>query len=129
MERRREELLEIDPFVDRIKELLYCPLSLGLIKDPVILSDGITYEKQSILQWLRQSNKSPFTREQLQEKISFKNYAAFHIIDLIQKRGALIAEKEVHKSLLLENSGIKLAKLIESLDEINNTINEEMKRT
>ncbi len=40
-----------------------CPISLEIMKDPVICNDGFTYEKKAILNWLRNSNISPMTRE------------------------------------------------------------------
>ena len=38
-----------------------CPLTLDLMMDPVVTSDGQTYERRSIEQWLAQSSTSPLT--------------------------------------------------------------------
>lgn len=40
-----------------------CPITMVLMKDPVLATDGFTYEKEAIEQWLRSNTKSPMTRE------------------------------------------------------------------
>ena len=46
-----------------------CPISLEPMQDPVLMSDGHIYEKDSILQWLASGNKcSPCTRAELTHK-------------------------------------------------------------
>ena len=40
----------------------YCPITLGLMMDPVIGPDGQTYERSAIESWLQSSNKSPLTK-------------------------------------------------------------------
>ncbi|KAM7484728.1 hypothetical protein LguiA_000737 [Lonicera macranthoides] len=43
-----------------------CPISLDLMKDPVTLSTGITYDRQSIETWIEAGNKTcPFTNQTL----------------------------------------------------------------
>ncbi|KAL6175715.1 hypothetical protein ACLB2K_052354 [Fragaria x ananassa] len=43
-----------------------CPISLDLMKDPVTLSSGITYDRQSIDTWLEAGNfKCPVTNQVL----------------------------------------------------------------
>eukprot|EP00943_MAST-04B_sp_MAST-4B-sp1_P009093 g9093.t1 len=44
----------------------FCPLTLEIMKDPVILPDGFTYERDNIEDWLsRRKNTSPMTNEVL----------------------------------------------------------------
>jgi len=47
---------------------LCCPVSLVLLSDPVVASDGFMYEKASLEQILRAGAISPMTRERLQEQ-------------------------------------------------------------
>lgn len=47
---------------------LCCPVSLVLLSDPVIASDGFLYEKASLEEILRQNAISPMTREGLKEQ-------------------------------------------------------------
>ncbi|MCL7047928.1 hypothetical protein MKW94_010383 [Papaver nudicaule] len=39
-----------------------CPISLNIIKDPVTLASGITYDRESIEQWLSSSDYCPVTK-------------------------------------------------------------------
>ncbi|KAK9073613.1 hypothetical protein SSX86_007937 [Deinandra increscens subsp. villosa] len=44
-----------------------CPISLDLMKDPVTLSTGITYDRESIEKWLRDGNQTcPVTNQVLE---------------------------------------------------------------
>ena len=38
-----------------------CPISMAVMRDPVITSDGYTYESSSITTWFNKSNTSPMT--------------------------------------------------------------------
>lgn len=42
-----------------------CPISMNIMKEPVIMEDGHTYEKECIKEWLTRSSKSPLTREEI----------------------------------------------------------------
>lgn len=44
-------------------EEFLCPITLQLMNDPVIGSDGNTYERSAINQWLRTNPHSPLTRQ------------------------------------------------------------------
>lgn len=46
---------------DEMKKALTCPISYNIFVDPVICSDGHTYERKYIEDWLEISNKSPMT--------------------------------------------------------------------
>ncbi|GAB4828690.1 hypothetical protein Ancab_018355 [Ancistrocladus abbreviatus] len=53
-----------------------CPISLDLMKDPVTLSTGITYDRQSIETWIEGGNKTcPFTKQPLVSLESIPNHA------------------------------------------------------
>lgn len=50
-----------------MEEFLICPITMQLFKDPVIASDGYTYEREAMQQWLSTGhNRSPVTNEQLE---------------------------------------------------------------
>ena len=40
---------------------LYCPISQEIMTDPVICSDGTTYQREHIQRWLSDHNTSPLT--------------------------------------------------------------------
>ena len=57
-----------------------CPITLEIMKDPVICSDGITYEKKSIEEWLRRNSISPITRQPITVRNLFPNIALRSLI-------------------------------------------------
>jgi U-box domain len=58
-----------------------CPITLELMIDPVIASDGHTYERKDIEAWLASNNKSPKTNLPLPDKRLIPNIALRQIID------------------------------------------------
>lgn len=51
-------------------EAFYCPISGEVMLDPVVASDGHTYERKEIEKWIFQMNKqtSPMTNQPLKNK-------------------------------------------------------------
>jgi hypothetical protein len=45
-----------------------CPILMDLMTDPVICSDGFSYERAAIEDWLQRHNTSPKTNENLPNK-------------------------------------------------------------
>ncbi|KAK1429283.1 hypothetical protein QVD17_11489 [Tagetes erecta] len=56
-----------DPKTVEIPTFYVCPISLELMKDPVTLSTGITYDRESIEKWLytKKNNTCPVTKQVL----------------------------------------------------------------
>lgn len=52
-----------------------CPISLDLMRDPVLCDDGHTYERTVILQWLATNPTSPTTRQPMSPQTIRPNYA------------------------------------------------------
>ena len=61
------------------KEFL-CPITMEVMSDPVIISDGHSYERAAILAWLEKNNKSPMTNVVLNNKDVFTNFALRSLI-------------------------------------------------
>mmetsp|Transcript_12075 Transcript_12075/g.25721 ORF Transcript_12075/g.25721 Transcript_12075/m.25721 type:complete len:136 (+) Transcript_12075:128-535(+) len=59
----------------------YCPLTMGLMKDPVQDREGNSYEKGAILKWLSENGTSPVTRNSLQRKHLVPNRALKEAIE------------------------------------------------
>ena len=57
---------------DNAPDSYKCPISRLIMRRPVQLSDGHSYEKKEIKRWLKRSNKSPFTGDTTQFVQSFK---------------------------------------------------------
>ena len=52
-----------------------CPISLEIMQDPVICTDGNTYEKREIERWLATHDTSPKTNMILFNKTLISNFA------------------------------------------------------
>lgn len=58
-----------------IPDHFICPISLEIMQDPVICSDGNTYERTEITRWLQSHDTSPKTNIELKNKNLITNYA------------------------------------------------------
>ncbi len=66
-----EEICSIIP----IPEGYLCPISQEIFQEPVVASDGHTYEKHNIVEWLRRgNNRSPMTGERFSSDYLVPNY-------------------------------------------------------
>ncbi len=80
--------LAIEAQVEKQSDILSCPLSLQLFRDPVFcIGDGITYEKEMIEEWFKNKNKSPKTGVELkpEQKVCVPNFAIRTACDAIRK--------------------------------------------
>jgi hypothetical protein len=59
----------------QVPDELLCPITLMPMKDPVIASDGRTYERAAITEWLANHSTSPLTREPMSVSTLKSNYA------------------------------------------------------
>ena len=57
-----------------------CPITLGVMTDPVICSDGHTYERNAIERWLSTNNNSPMTGLPIDRHILTPNIALRNLI-------------------------------------------------
>ena len=67
--------------MDNIPIEFLCPISLDIMKDPVIMPDGQTYERDSIYAALKHSLFSPITKQRLNFKDAVPNYAIKSMIE------------------------------------------------
>lgn len=67
-----------------------CCITLNVMVDPVIASDGFSYERAAIEEWLRQNNRSPHTNEILNKDILIPNYSLRALISSYMERSELI---------------------------------------
>lgn len=67
-----------------LKDLITCPITQEIMEEPVMLSDGHTYEKESILRWLQNHSTSPMTNLPLAHKNWNRNHALEKIIQAYQ---------------------------------------------
>ena len=58
-----------------------CPITMDIMEDPVIASDGFSYERSAIKDWLAQSDRSPVTNKKLEHSMLTSNHALRIIIN------------------------------------------------
>ena len=68
---------------------LECPIGHEIMQDPVMGSDGYTYEREKIEEWLKKNHRSPMTRDYMTAGSLRTNQTVKSIINLyfeIQKQ-------------------------------------------
>jgi len=78
----------------QLNDNFYCPITYGIMTEPVIGIDGHTYERNAIESWLKKSNKSPLTKQQMNVNDLVPNIALRNTI-----QSYLILNPEVIKSI------------------------------
>jgi len=73
--KREEKKRELESLEIPVPNEFICPLTQEPFRDPVITSDGHTYEKSSITKWLETHNTSPLTGAPLENKTLIPNHA------------------------------------------------------
>ena len=68
-----------------------CPITAEIMTDPVSTSDGFTYERAAITEWLRTKDTSPKTGATLESKALFPNHLVRSMIRAFEEEFALAA--------------------------------------
>jgi len=58
-----------------------CPISMDLMKDPVITPDGMTFDREPLTEWVKRNHSHPITRELLSLDQIKPNYALRSLIE------------------------------------------------
>lgn len=66
-----------------IPDSFKCPINRSLMRNPVICTDGHSYEKSAIQKWLKKSDKSPLTNLVLEKKLYITSNVTLESIILI----------------------------------------------
>jgi hypothetical protein len=62
-------------------DFIVCSITQEVMKDPVMTTDGQTYEKEAIMRWFRSSDISPNTGSRLVDKSLKPNLSVKNMID------------------------------------------------
>tara|TARA_Y200000002_G_scaffold363407_1_gene351426 strand:- start:39 stop:1355 length:1317 start_codon:yes stop_codon:yes gene_type:complete len=81
---------------------LCCPISKDVMIEPVMMSDGHTYDKENIEKWLQKNNKSPLTNEILKPDITI-NYNLKKLIEDHKENNT----DEIKREFYLDNNCAK----------------------
>ena len=108
--------------MSNVPEEYLCPITLTIMKDPVLMKDGQTYEREAIANHLKKSPLSPLTRQPLDMKDAIPNYALKSMIEKYLNGGQLPAKKEAQKIDKNQMTKLKLFKA-EVMDDPKDTKN------
>lgn len=78
-------IVEYHFYSKEIEESVKCPISYNVFIDPVVCSDGHTYERSFIENWLYDNNKSPMTGDILSSKELYPNHLIRSLIKNCKK--------------------------------------------
>jgi len=95
---------------------LVCPITQEIMFDPVVASDGRTYERNAIQRWLSTKNTSPMTKEPIIDKTLRTNWA---IRSAIQR----FLDRSLVKDMVGESVNMLMKRINDGKDEdkkINN---------
>lgn len=70
----QEKIQKLKQNIAHIPEHFVCPISLEIMEDPVIASDGYTYERKSIEDWFSNNSTSPKTNLEVEDKKLITNH-------------------------------------------------------
>jgi serine/threonine protein kinase len=89
-----QEMARQNDQLKAIPDGFICPITQDVMKDPVMLMDGHTYERKAIEDWLKRSVRSPLTNEVLSDRTTLlDNYALKSAIDsFMQQQPSLVKE-------------------------------------
>lgn len=59
----------------------FCPITSEIMRDPVVASDGFSYEREAIQHWFDSHNRSPMTNAVLDDLSLRPNFALRSTID------------------------------------------------
>ena len=54
---------------------IYCPITRMPMMDPVIISDGNSYERKAIIEWVKKKKTSPLTGNKILENVILPNHS------------------------------------------------------
>ena len=76
----------------------HCPITQAPLVDPVVASDGHTYERMAIMEWLEKAQTSPMTREEI-STVVYPNLKVRQMVQLLSPEvadGAQIVLRKIH---------------------------------
>ena len=84
--------------MDNIPKQFICPITLTLMSDPYSDSDGNTYEKDAIFQWINQHNTSPITRNPMTTSSLTPNRALKDLINTFLGMNTALTQSQTQES-------------------------------
>jgi ankyrin repeat protein len=88
-----------------IIKIITCPITLEIFNEPVILSDGHTYEKSAIINYLKNNKVSPITRKPLNDNFNNlqTNYSIKNLVNQCIANN-LIKREQIYNDVMIVNN-------------------------
>ena len=109
--RKRGGTIKIENYND--ENLFQCPITQEIFKDPVVATDGFTYEKRAIEKWFAKNDRSPSTNQVLKSKMVIPNLILKQIIKNIAEKNKDFAKSDV---TVVKWANVDLKKYVSDLD-------------
>lgn len=101
-----------------------CPISRELMRDPVIVSDGHTYDRSQIVRWFYSNNTSPLTGLVLPNKDLIPNYSLKSLIENFLTQNRNTNQMDSSNMIIVENEEVNaISQYIEKVKMIKPEIN------
>lgn len=85
---------------DEIPHKFKCPISLEIMTDPVLCSDGFYYDRECIVNWLSQHHRSPMTNLELHNPSIRRDQGLAQCIERwIAEKWQIFRENEANRTL------------------------------
>ncbi|KAL5723361.1 hypothetical protein ACHQM5_006770 [Ranunculus cassubicifolius] len=116
-------LPQVAEYLDPIYEAFYCPLTKQIMKDPVTVSSGVTYERRAITKWLNKSGSSehllcPITQKKLTSRDFNTNIALKTTIEAWKERNETNRIKVARAALSVASSDDMILEALQDLQNI-----------
>ena len=90
----------LDGLPDALVEQIRCPITLTLMRQPVMAADGFTYEFEDIKKWLEKHDTSPATGGRLESKRLIINHAVRKMIaGMVAEQIRVVRKKKKQKQV------------------------------
>jgi hypothetical protein len=110
--------------IDPIYESFLCPLTKQVMRDPVAIESGVTFEREAILKWFSESRSSgrklvcPVTRKELRSTEVNPSIALRNTIDEWKNRNEVAKLDVARKSLTSESTESDILQALQYVAEI-----------
>ena len=81
-----EQRKRYEGFMDEVTDILKCPITMVVMREPVVADDGHTYERSAIAEWVKRKGTSPLTRERMSSHF-VPNMAVRKMIERLKSSG------------------------------------------
>jgi len=86
--------------LDNMEESFICPILQTVMKNPVLTPNGVTYEREAIVGWIKRSGTDPVSRKPLKEEQLVPNRSLKDAIEAFQAKNQDSKPKTKEKSNL-----------------------------